>query len=78
MDVSGHLHWTGHRRVGLRAGLDAVAKRKKSHQCPCWELNPGRPARSLVSVLTELPPVREILNCVQLQMYFRRAIHARL
>jgi hypothetical protein len=32
--------------VGLRAGLDAVAKRKKSYHCTCLELNPGRPARS--------------------------------
>jgi len=25
-----------------KAGLDAVVKRKKSHQCPCRELNPCR------------------------------------
>jgi hypothetical protein len=29
--------------VGVWASLDAVAKRKKSHQCPSWELNLGRP-----------------------------------
>jgi len=40
--------------VGPRAGLDAIAKRTISHHCLCWELNPGRPARSLVSILTEL------------------------
>jgi hypothetical protein len=27
---------------------------KNSHHCPCQESNPGRPARSLVSVLTVL------------------------
>jgi hypothetical protein len=36
------------------AGLNVVAKRKKSHHCPCHELNPGRPALSLVSSITEL------------------------
>jgi hypothetical protein len=41
--------------VGPRVGPDAVARRKKSHHCCCRDLNPGRPARSLVSVLTELP-----------------------
>jgi hypothetical protein len=30
-------------------------KEGKSHQCPWQELNSGRPARSLVTVLTELP-----------------------
>jgi hypothetical protein len=41
--------------VGPRAGLDEVAKRKKSRHCPCWELNSDRPAHGLASVLTELP-----------------------
>jgi len=27
--------------VGLRVGLDAVAK---ENPCPCWEWKPGRPA----------------------------------
>jgi hypothetical protein len=36
--------------VDSRADLDAVLRRGKS----CWELNPGRPARSLVTILTEL------------------------
>jgi hypothetical protein len=54
MEVSGHhalaalppgeiargTHWIGW--VGLRAGLDAVKKRKIMH---CRESNPGRPAR---------------------------------
>jgi hypothetical protein len=38
--------------VGPRAGLDAVVKGKSP--CPCGELNPGRPARNQVSILTEL------------------------
>jgi hypothetical protein len=47
-------HWIGD-WMGPRAGLDAVAKRKKSHHCSCRELNSGRPTRSLVTILTELP-----------------------
>jgi hypothetical protein len=39
--------------VGLRAGLDAVARRKIAG--PCWELNPSLVVRSLVTTLTELP-----------------------
>jgi hypothetical protein len=39
--------------VGPRVGLDAVVKRHKSHHCPCGESNSGRPACSLVSVLSE-------------------------
>jgi hypothetical protein len=38
----------------LRAGLNAVVKRKKSLHCACRELNPGRLARSLVTIPTEL------------------------
>jgi hypothetical protein len=44
-------HWIGG-WVDPRAGLDAVAKRKQFHHCACRELNPSRPARSLVSILT--------------------------
>jgi len=32
--------------VDPRAGLDAVAKKKKSNQWPCQELKIGRPAQS--------------------------------
>jgi len=28
---------------------------KNSHHCPHWELDPGRPARRVLNVLTELP-----------------------
>jgi hypothetical protein len=46
------------RQAVPRAGLDAMAKRKKSHHCPCRELNAARPARSLVTILTELLRLR--------------------
>jgi len=38
--------------VGLRAGLDAAAKRKIT--CPCQKSNSSHPAHSLVTTLTEL------------------------
>jgi len=38
--------------VGLRASLDAVAKRK--NPCPFRKSDHGRPARSLATILTEL------------------------
>jgi hypothetical protein len=41
--------------MGLRAGLDAVTKRKKSLYCPCRESKPRRPVRSIVTILTEIP-----------------------
>jgi len=44
-------HWMGG-WVGLRGSLDAVAKRK--NPCSCQESNPGHPAHSLVTILTEL------------------------
>jgi hypothetical protein len=39
--------------VGPRAGLNAVVVKRKSPN-PCREWNPGRPARNLVTVPTEL------------------------
>jgi len=36
------------------ASLDLVAKKKEFHPCHCREFNSGRPAPSLVSILTEL------------------------
>jgi len=46
-----------------RAGLDAVMKRKKSLPCPCRESNAGRPARSLVTIMTMgNAVVNEIMN----------------
>jgi hypothetical protein len=44
-------HWIG-------AGLDVVAKRKKSHYCPYRDLNPDHAARNLVTIPTELPRLR--------------------
>jgi hypothetical protein len=41
--------------VGRKAGLDAVAKTKKSHYFPCLEFNLCCLARSRASKLTELP-----------------------
>jgi hypothetical protein len=46
--------------AGSRTGLDAVAKRKIPS--PCWELNPGRPARGAVTVLAELPLIIHVLT----------------
>jgi len=39
--------------LGLRTGLDAVAK-EKSH-CLCREFNLDRPTRSLVTILSQFP-----------------------
>jgi hypothetical protein len=52
----GPFHLTYWRGVWVdpRADLDAVAKRIKSHHCPCRELNPSHPSRSLITVLNEL------------------------
>jgi hypothetical protein len=44
-------HWIGG-WVGSRAGLDAAEKR---NAYDCRESEPGRPARSLITILTELP-----------------------
>jgi hypothetical protein len=38
--------------VGPRTGLDVVAK--KENPCSCREWNPGRPASSSVTILTEI------------------------
>jgi len=43
--------------MGSRAGLDAVAKRKCPTVVPCRELNPGRQAHRLVTVLNDLPRI---------------------
>jgi len=48
--------------LGLRTGLEAVAKRKKLRHCSCWESNPGRPARIPVIAMTELPRLLSILG----------------
>jgi len=50
-DRTHETHWIGG-WVGPRVGLDAVARRKILSLCR--ETNRGDPARSLVSMLTEL------------------------
>jgi hypothetical protein len=51
--------------VGPRVGMEVVAERKKEF-CPCRESNPGRPARSLVTILTELSqlPARQTIDVI--------------
>jgi len=63
-----YIHWI-EGWFGLWAGLDAVAGKKKSPPCFCWELNIGRPARSLVTILTEFPRVvvKHLLNNLKIQ-----------
>jgi hypothetical protein len=51
--------------VGTRAGLDTVVKRK--YPCLYWELYPSSPARSLDTILTELP-----------QLYFVTKVYVHL
>jgi hypothetical protein len=46
--------------MGPRAGVDDVAKTEDA--CPCRETNPGRPSRSLVTILTELSWLRVLLS----------------
>jgi len=48
---SSDTHWVGG-WVGLGTSLDAVAKREIP--CPLRKSSPGRPARSLDAILTEL------------------------
>jgi hypothetical protein len=45
--------------VDPRAGLDSVAKRR-IFTSPCRELTRGRPTRSLVAILTELPQLSKM------------------
>jgi hypothetical protein len=46
--------------MGPRVDLDAAAKRKTSYNYPCREWSPYHPARSLVTILTELPTVKAL------------------
>jgi len=59
-------HWIGG-LVGPRAGLDS-GEEKKSLYYSCQELNPSRPVRSLVTILTELEE-RMILKWFSGQQY---------
>jgi len=40
---------------GHESRSERCDKGKKSHHLPCREMDPGRPARSLVTILIELP-----------------------
>jgi hypothetical protein len=60
-------HWIGG-SVGSGVGLEAVAKTKKNLPCACREPNPGRPARSLTTILTELP---RIINMYYVYLHHR-------
>jgi len=44
--------------VGPKVGLDAVAKKRNLFIALAANLTPGRPARSLVTILTELLRLR--------------------
>jgi hypothetical protein len=52
------------RLVRLQNRFGRRGEEKASHHCPCQEFNPGRPARSLVSTLTELPQLLKASRCV--------------
>jgi hypothetical protein len=43
------------RLSGVQSRFGRGGEEKTPHHCPCRELNPDRPARSLVSILTKLP-----------------------
>jgi hypothetical protein len=47
-------HWVGG-LGGPQSRPGRGGEEKKSHHAPCNELNPGRPARSLVTIPTRLP-----------------------
>jgi len=63
MEVSGQIHVPaalslGNETpvpIGQEAGWDSQPVEKKFHHLPCREWSPGRPSRSLVTILTELP-----------------------
>jgi hypothetical protein len=50
--------------VDPRAVLDAVVKREKIHHCPRQEVNPGRLAPSLLTILTELSKIIQITSII--------------
>jgi hypothetical protein len=60
MEVSGRLHAPAalhlfDRRVGGPQSRSGRSGEEKNFHCSCQELNPGRPVRSLVITVTELP-----------------------
>jgi hypothetical protein len=42
------------RSLGPQSRFGRGGEEKQSHHCPCWEVNPDRPARGVVTVLSEL------------------------
>jgi hypothetical protein len=62
MEVSGQLHATAAlfpvlicvTRLGWSPRPYEHSDDEKNNPCPCWESNPSRPARSAVTILTEL------------------------
>jgi hypothetical protein len=59
--------------VGPRYGLDtAVAKRKIPRHCFCRELNSGHQAVGQVSLLTELPRLRQVDILSKMYMFVRK------
>jgi hypothetical protein len=56
-----------------RTSLNTVAKRK--NHCPCWELNLGHSAHSLVTILTEL---NHMVNTQLLQGLTVGELHRRI
>jgi len=43
------------RRLDGPQSRSGLGGKGKSLHCPCWESNPGRPDRSLVTMLTVIP-----------------------
>jgi hypothetical protein len=61
--------------MGPRVGLDAVAKGKTSLHFPSRESMPGRPDRSLVTILTELLlPLTNCFTFIIIKLFFIRII----
>jgi len=58
-------HW-----IGLRVCLYAVAKKKSL--CSYRKSNAGRPARRLVTILTELPQLFLYSECTEIYIYVLR------
>jgi len=54
---------TLYRKLGGPQSLSICGGEEKiSHHCPCLELDPGGPARSIVTILTELPRLAPLNN----------------
>jgi len=70
-------HWMGGWIYPRAVFLDAVAKRKIPYQCR--QSNTGRPSRSLVTILTELPRLRcewsQKLKYIYMGVKIRQTIH---